>query len=286
MASSPQRLRMRLTSTLGLMLVVAGCPSDEPAPATSLKQCNPLHGVQTEQELGRVVALGRAVDGTLFLVDEFQESTPRLFVSEGGALVWQVITAGGEGFDGGVTQISLTVDGDEPFKVLVELSGEDTRMLVVRGPAAFDRNLSISLAEGEALELVDESAIAGLRVLSPPGDVRLEYSANVESGMRLIVTIPNGELRFEDLRVFYGPPARLEERVVQDVERFRDGGSTRFTFEVGSELAEAFFPNHIVETGVIETEPTTLEIAGEARSIERLPLEAPQLEGLSFVCLP
>ena len=187
--------------------------------------------------------------------------------------------------EGAVKRIGLTVGGDAPFTLLIELGGAMTRMMVVEGSLGRDKNLTISAAAGEELEIVSKAALDSLAVQNLPGDVHVEYSARLSDGARLIVLRPEHDWSYEDFRVFFGPADRVEERHVTSVTRARDGGSTHIDFEVGSEAAVAFFPSRLAVDGVARDEPDTLEIGAKSLDLERLPMEALELDGLKFACL-
>jgi hypothetical protein len=270
----------RLSVLLGAV-ASAGCPTEE----RELVACEPFATTQVPLELGTVLAVGKAKVGTLFAVDEPGESGEfRLFVSDGKALVRRDVNGSGEESEGAVKRIGLTVGGDAPFTLLIELGGTMTRMMVVEGPLGRDKNLTISAAAGEELEIVSKAALDSLTVQNLPGDVRVEYSARLSDGARLIVTRPEHDWSYEDFRVFFGPAERVEERQVKSVTRARDGGSTHIDFEVGSEAAVAFFPSRLAAEGVVRDEPDTLEIGAKSFALERLPMEALEVDGLKFEC--
>jgi hypothetical protein len=288
--SLPSRIDMTqpwvaVCTRLSLLLLGAAASSGCPAADSELVACEPLATTNVPLELGTVIAVGKAKDGTLFAAD--QPGDPgelRLFVSEGKALVRHEINGSGEQSEGTLKRIGLTVGGDAPFTLLIELGGAMTRMMVVEGPLGRDKNLNISNAQGEALEVVSKGALDSLVVQNLPGDVQVEYSARVRDGARLIVTRPEHDWSYEDFRVFFGPADRVEERHVTSVTRALDGGSTHIDFKVGSEAAVAFFPSRLTIDGVTPDEPDTLEISAKSFEIERLPMDALELDGLTFEC--
>ena len=265
-------------------LLGSGCPQDDDGPQSS----RAAHTTPVPIKLGHVTAVGKATDGTLYVVDDNPEdpSDHRLFVSDDLTLVRREVSGSGESNEDGAQRLSLSVVGAKPFTLFVEIRGTPTRMLVVSGPLQ-DKNLDISAHEGDELEVVDASVLSGLRARNLPGDVVVEYSAKVESTRRLIVTRPEHDWSYEDFRVFFGESDRVEEQNVISVVRALDGGSTWIRFKLGAEDAEAFFPTRLQAPGEqAPTEPDTLEIGSKSLEIELLPMDEQDLEGLSFMCLP
>jgi hypothetical protein len=265
-------------------VAMTGCPTDDVEPVA----CEPLETTEVPLTLGHVTAVGKAVDGTLYVVDDNPEAegNHRLYVSEGLALVRHEVAGTGETNEGDVQRLTLSAGGSEPFTLFVELHGTPTRMKVVDGPLR-DKNLDVSAQPGDELEVSDASVLAGLRVRNLEGTVFVEYSARLEGKQRLIVTRPEHDWSYDDFRVFFGSAERLEERSVISVIRARDGGSTWIKFRVGAESAEAFFPTRLsVPGGPTNDEPDTLTVGSKSLTIERLPMDAPELDGLSFACIP
>jgi hypothetical protein len=267
-------------------LLGSGCPQDQGEDEP--ESCEPLETTEVPIKLGHVTAVGKAEDGTLFVVDDNPENAAehRLFVSDGLTLVRREVSGTGESNEDGAQRLSLSVVGEKPFTLFLEIRGTPTRMLVVTGPLK-DKNLDISAQKGDELEVVDASVISGLRARNLPGDVLVEYSAKVESERRLIVTRPDHDWTYEDFRVFFGESDRVEEQKVLSVMRARDGGSTWVRFTVGAEEAEAFFPTRLQVPGrEAPMEPNTLKIGGESLEIELLPMDEQEVDGLAFTCLP
>jgi hypothetical protein len=264
--------------------MLSGCPTDDVEPVA----CEPLESTEVPLSLGRVTAVGKALDGTLYVVDEDPDSTAehRVYVSEGLTLVRHEVRGSGESNEGDVQRLALSTGGSQPFTLFVELHGTPTRMKVANGPLR-DKNLDLSAQPGNELEVLDASVLAGLRVRNLEGTVFVEYSARVESQRRLVVTRPEHDWSYDDFRVFFGSAESLEERSVTSVDRALDGGSTWIKFRVGAESAEAFFPTRLsVPREPNNDEPDTLTIGSKSLTIERLPMNALELDGLSFKCLP
>jgi hypothetical protein len=277
---------MRATSFSLLIVSVSmlGCQSSDSDPVA----CKPLESEESQIALRDVIAVGKAALGTLYVVDEGAGSPEfRVFVSEGLALVRHDVAGSGESNESGLRRLTVTTTGDDVFTLFIEIDGVAKRMVREDGPLR-DKNLDPSAHLGEELEILDEDVLQGLRVRNLPGDVRIEYSARVDEDQRLVVTRPEHDWTYEDFRLFFGPPDRVEERRVTSVERALDGGSTWIKFKVGAEPAEAFFPAHIDIPGQPPEpdEPDTLTIGSKSHAIERLTLEDPDVDELNFLCLP
>lgn len=270
---------------LSVALTSVGCTTSDGERVA----CEPLGAMDTPVALRDVIAVGKAATGTLYVVDQDAEDVDvRVFVSEGLALVRREVSGTGDETLAGRRRLAVTVQrGDDAFTLFIEWNGAPTRIVREDGPLR-DKNLDPSAHLGEELEVVDESVLTGLRVRNLPGDVVVEYSARVDQTQRLVVTRPAHDWTYEDFRLFFGPPERIEERRVSSVERALDGGSTWIHFEVGGESAEAFFPANLQlpNEPPVDDEPDTLEIGSKSHAIERFPRDAPDLDGVSFVCLP
>src|SRR5688500_1423396 len=90
---------------VGVWLVVAGCyVKGDPSVAPETSACEPLVSVEAPIELGTIIGIGEAADGTVYLMDQLAPSL-RVFVSSGGELRRTLVS--GEGF--------LTGDGVETY---------------------------------------------------------------------------------------------------------------------------------------------------------------------------
>lgn len=276
---------VRIWVPLLLIGVLAGCSGDDDSEGAAA--CDPLKSSGSASlKLEHVLGIGKAEDGRFFVVDRPKSGSERLFVSSDGSLVRR---DGGGGASSstepGIERMSLSSSGDDGLIVLIELRGSAVRMAILEGAAGGTKELSVDRSDAELLTIADESEIAGMPVRDLPGDVALEYSAQVDDGERLIVTRPEHDWSYEDFRVFFGPKDHVAERTVVNVTRARDGGSTNIRFKVGELDAEVFFPNRLTgDGGESITEPVTLTIGSKQFGIERLPQDAPEIDGLEFRC--
>ncbi|MBN9165311.1 MAG: hypothetical protein J0I07_30385 [Myxococcales bacterium] len=236
----------------------------------SLHACSPLEGATQPIALEVVVGAGRHADGTLYVLDK-AGSNHRVFVSEGGGLQRKKVAGSGEG-EGSITvEVLETVP---PFSLKVEsTNGVPKRMGVFRGELN-DKTFEIG-GRGDVLELVDASAYASLPLRNIPGAAHVEYDASRSNGDRIVVTRPDTDWTYEDVRVFYGARARMVERPVVDVSR---GSSTYITFMVDGVEHKATF-----QSSMSSSTNATLTADGEEEGL--LVNYDDRGVGLSYFCL-
>jgi hypothetical protein len=260
---------MRLISVLFVALVTAACGSAGPGPAP----CDPLAGPESTIALATLIGAGRHPDGTTYLLDK-AGSVHRVFVGSGPELRRKRVTVGVEsaGPSGTFVMVSVT-EAEPPFRLKVEMMGGTSRMGVLRETSSMpdfvigqqgDVLAPLTVAEVQALQLHNLGAF-------------VEYDAQIPDGRRLVVTRPEDEWDYEDFRLFLGPPERLEERKVTSVQRARDGGTTKISFQFEGAPAEAFIP---APQNV--NEPATLKHGGQTFTMVVSQGTAPA--GLQFLC--
>ena len=273
---------------IGIGIGIGGCGSSAEEPGDGDKAgdassaCNPLVGSRQPVTLGEVLAIGRAADGTVYMLDEV-DGEVRAFVSDSEVLRRRRVLGSGSGTLPGVEFYDIDVESadDLPLHLYLEIpdDGEPTFTAI----AMPGRNSPDAAGDGEALELLDEDALADFTLENLPPDVDIEYHARLEDGRRVVVTRPEDDWSYEDFRAFVGEEERVLEREVMSVLRARDGGSTTIELTLDGEPAELSFPVTSVN-GVIMPGPATLEQDGEVLSLELLPAEAAAVDGLSFFC--
>jgi hypothetical protein len=261
----------------GVWLVVAGCyVKGDPYVAPDTSACSPLESVEAPIELGSVLGVGEAADGTVHLMDRVDLSL-RVFVSSGNSLVRVLVSGEGTLYDAGVeTNLASFERGGVDVTLGVE-AGATTRIAV--GPGTV-RSFEEVLASGEELTIVPDTAIEDYVLRNLPGDVEIEYVAQIETGERLVVIRPSEEWTYDDFRLFIGEPERLVERQVTSVVRARDGGSTWIRFDFHGEAAEVSFPSPLAGPAA---DPATLTTGTGTYAVERLPPES--VTSFSFECL-
>jgi hypothetical protein len=289
--SSADGSRSAIVSTLrltwgSLLLVLAsialcGCNGDEPAALTA---CDPFADQERPIALGELLGAGKDSHGTYYVVDsgDGDGGEPRVYVSDGDVLERQRIagTASISTPDGRLLVFSI-LERDPDLTVAVEESGGETRMGVLEGDFA-GRTFVIG-EDGEELTAVPASEIADMELRNLPGDVVLEYAAELEDGRLLVVTRPYDDWSHDDFRIFLGPTARLEERTVHQVVRARDGGSTTIEFDLEEDHATAAFPVVFDEQSMnFEPGSATLSVSGELQELTRLD---EVLGDIEYVCL-
>ena len=250
-------------------LLAAGCARQ------ASNACGPLAAHETPISLTGLVAAGKHADGTVYAVDEPTDGKYRVFSSEGNDLVRRRIAGSGQENSTDLEALTLQVQEPSAYTLKVEIakSGE-IRMGVVRGVLS-DKTFPIG-AVGEVLT-VDSSAVQGLSVRNLPGEVTVEYAADLTDGRRLVVIRPTDDWDYEDFRLFLGPADHMEERDVVAVTRYRDGGTTRIRCVIEGKESEAFFP-----TPWRPSDPAYLEIGGVRQELTT-PVDW-AAEGLQYQC--
>jgi hypothetical protein len=261
------------------LLLAAGCQGDDVGDTP----CDPLEAQPQPIVLGEILGIGRDAAGTLYVADETASaSDERVFISEGDVLVRRRVLGGGSSNVSGVSVRTLTIEGPEPLRLLIETGPSDTRMALSRTEERVQRIDDLG-SDPELLEVLDEDALEGLELRNLPGDVEIEYLVETERGELLLVVRPAGEeLDYEDFRLFFGPPSGLLEREVGSVRRQRDGGTTNILFRLNGDEADAFFPI-LFSDGGFEPGPPTLTVDG--RSVPLTPVEHDVLDRAEFRCL-
>ena len=258
-----------------LLLATGSACDDEPVePQRSL--CTPLGTTPaTGVELEGLLGAGRDAAGTLYVVDEAAGGEVRVFVGDESGLERQVVAGSGEGtLDGGGWTVATLAEMNLLIKVTITDDG--TVQMGVRDATDGARDFTIG-QEGEKLEVLDASAVDSLPLTDLPGEVFVEYWVQSADGQLLLVTRPTYDWEYDDFRVFFGPPERVEECVVEEVQRLRDGGTTIIAFAIDGAQATATFP-----TPLGDDEPT-LELGGETLALEDA--EPDPQEGAEFFCL-
>lgn len=256
---------------VALALALAACAIDQPTP------CDPLVAMEQPIELATVVAAGKHADGTLYVVDQPKEGAERVFVSEGGALHRRRVTGAdsGTGADGRWYQLTVG-EGDQAFTLRVELpAGGAARMAVVRGP--LDVKTFAVGERGDVLETVAGDSVKALPLRNLPGEIAVEYLADVQDGRRLVVLVPRDDFSYEKFRLFLGQPERVVEYHVSAVTRQRDGGTTDITFIYRATRGVAHFPSPTLGGSAF------VRVEGQTLAVTQHP-PGTRPEGLSFFC--
>ena len=266
-----------------------------PDASTSPRPCDPLTPRAVPITLGTVLGAGRDASGTLYVADEAPSvpnqlgSTPnRVFVSQGTTLFRKVVT--GSGSSGGGAEADYTFsfeDGAESSALLIQVRGGKTTAMGL-GPANSKGFIGDPGAVTTMLTVQDSSAVSAFTLQNLPGDVAIEYVADVDDGQVVVVTHPKYDYTYTDFRLFLGQPDNLLERRVEDVSRTRSS-DTLIQFLVGNSQARAHF-TYVLEPatdgGIISHPgPGTLSGFGPDQSMtQRFPTPT-TLDGLSFTCL-
>ena len=76
------------------------------------------------------------------------------------------------------------------------------------------------------LTVENKSVLAAFTLKNLPGDVTIEYVADVSDGTIIVVTRPSDDWTYDDFHLFWGTSGELSEREVVNVTRTRSGGTT------------------------------------------------------------
>lgn len=251
-----------------------------PATGSSLVSCDPFQPTTKPVTLTTVLGAGQDTDGTLYVVDQPQAGSERVFVSSGGTLQRQRSAGSGtESSGNGVMSYTFSIsDHVPPFMLKLETNAAGpTAMGVLQGTTDV-KTFTIG-QQGSVLALVPTSQIAGLPVANIPAATFIEYNATLSDGPALLVVRPLDDWTFQDFRVFFGAVNQMIERPVGQVVRLRDGGSTTINFTIDGVAAVASFPVSL--TGVAP--PPTLTIGTTQFPLILGPTASPP-SGYSYSC--
>ncbi len=248
-----------------LAALFVGCTtSPSSSGAGSLKACDPLAAVEQPIALGKILGVGRDAVGTLYVVDQ-SGADYRVYVSSQGALYRQRIA--GSGIEGTTRYVFSVTDHDPEFTLEVTTDGGTTRMGVVTGP--FDGKSFVIGQDGEELQVVAADTLAGVPLHNLPGDVVVEYTAQLPDQRVMVVTRPHDDWSYEDFRLFLGADGALDERHVGKVTRALDGGSTTIEFVLDGDNAVASFPV-VFDGTTFQPGQATLAIGSTTSDLTRL----------------
>lgn len=279
------------TGTSGGDLVVGtygdGGLTETSGPPADAGPCDPLAPHELPVILGKVLGVGKGSTGTLYLADEAPATYQyRVFVSQGNVLWRKRVMGSGSNGDGADVDYTLGYeDGASNSALLVQIRGGVTTGMAL-GPGDSRAFLDVNDPDQVQLVVVDASVLNTMTLRNLPGDVYIEYVADVSNGDVIVVTRPLDDWTYAQFRVFYGTPDAMLERTVVSVAR---GDDTYVTFQVGSVDYLAHFVGGFESSdggaGEVD-EPGTLDPGdGSVLTItERLPTPT-TLTGFSFTCL-
>jgi hypothetical protein len=256
--------------------------------------CDPLAPHELPITMGMLLGAGMGLSqtdvsqGPVYAADHVADtSTDRVFVSMGDTLYRRRVL--GSGSSGGAADVDYTFtfeDGAGERSLMIQRrGGKVTGVALGGGGKEFigDAGATGSLA------VVDDATIATMKLRNLPGEVTIEYVADVENGSVIVVTHPRDDYGYSDFRLFHGPQNGLIEYPVLDVLRTRGSDTTIRFSEGGAELTAhfswVFDPG---DDGGISSHPgpATLDAAdGKTLSVtQRTPTPA-SLPGSAFTCL-
>jgi hypothetical protein len=256
------------------------CSAESDSTTSELSSCQPLAAETSAIELGTVIGAGQAADGTVYVIDK-DGTELRGFISEGGELYRQRVSGTGETSDASGDTTLISLDERTPPLTLEVVVGPDgtTRMGVAEG--ILKTKTFVIGEQGEELALLSADDVGALPLHDYPGEIVVEYVAQVEGEKLLVVLRPRDLTSYQEFRVFFGTLERLDERPVQNVTRARDGGSTEIDFSVNGDEAVAYFPVEFVDEMFTRGAPTLtvddVELEISLSSDDRL-------EGAGYFC--
>jgi hypothetical protein len=271
----------------GSRIAASGHPAPNDDGGGDSLPCDPLAPQEAPVTLGNVLGVGKAPDGTTYLVDEVTSPSTldRVFVSEGNALVRKRVT--GSGSSGGAPdQMYYTFSFDDgaggKAVLLATEMGQATAMGL--GPANSKGFIDDQGAVTTPLTVLNRSVVSDFTLKNLPGDVTIEYVADLDDGSEIVVTRPTDDGSYEDFRLFWGSGRDLAERHVTNVSRARSGG-TVIEFESGNGVATASFTWVLEPDTMSHPGPGTFTGTGPEQTMtQRFPTPT-TLTGTSFTCL-
>lgn len=244
--------------------------------------CDPLALRPEPITLGTVLGVGKAADGTLYVADQVDTSTQRVFVSNASGILVRQHGGGSGSISDGVSMEYLFNAGDpaSPFvlEIYVSTSGA-VRMGVVQGSLKDSKTFVIG-QQGEELTVLDAATVAAMPLQNFPGNITVEYSATLPDGQILLVTRPTDDWTYADFRLFLGPSTGIVERAVSDVSRALDGGSTIIGFDWDGAQASASFRVVVVDASFAPG-PASITVGSTTTPLTR---QSAMLPG-TYLCL-
>jgi hypothetical protein len=242
--------------------------------------------------LGTVLGVGKDAQGTVYLADEVPEKfIDRVFVSSGKTLFRKRVSGSGSsggGADADYTFLFDAGDGSKGRALLIQRRGGAVTAMGL-GPGGKDF-IGTPGATDETLMVLGDSVPSGFTLRNLPGEVTLEYVADVDDGNGhvIVVTRPTDDSDYTDFRVFFGPEAQMVEGRVVNVSRTR-GGNTYIQFAMGAAMYDVTFiwDMQVTDAGLSgQPGPGTLATGGGSPVAVTQRYPGPtSLPGFSFTCL-
>lgn len=255
-----------------LATACAGSASERGGSASStLHMCDPLATTTAPITLGTIAGIGRAPDGTLYVVGHDAAAQPtdfRVFISNGSVLQRQIVTS--------------TVSGPVGYQLEMG-SGADQKQLTVplddNGRATSITLLTATKgdADQETLSPVAAGELSAYTVANYTIRFAAEYDVSGDDGKRLVVFAPTeyvGDLAHE--RVFYGSPPTLTEYAAKDLPQAGLACGALLGFEVDGHPLTASLGDCTSTPGY------SLTTDGQTTTLHATNAKA---QGVSFQCL-
>jgi hypothetical protein len=246
--------------------------------------CDPLAATSTA--LGVILGVGQDAQGTLYVADELEPSSGRVFVANGDTLYRKHVSGSGQSGTGPDRDYTFTFgdpggDAQAARALLVQIRGGNTTAMAL-GPAGSRTFIGDGLGQVR-IPLVDPTVVDRMRVVNLPRVV--QRIGDVANGDVIAVTQPMDDSASEsNLRLFYGAPHTVIERHIVSYGSSLSGDAD-FSFLVGDIKAVAFFPWGPQADGGLGGGPGTLTL-GTTATLPLTPRHPTprDLSGLALQC--
>ena len=201
-------------------------PESRPSTATGSVPCDPFQPPTKPITLTNVLGAGQDTDGTLYVVDQPQPGSERVYVSSGATLQRQRIAGLGiEGNASGGSSYTFSIsDHVPPFTLRLNMNTAGPTAMGVLLGTTDGKTFTIG-QQGDVLTLVPASQVVAMPVANIPAATYIECNATIPDGRGLLVVRPLDDWTLTDFRVFFGTADRMLERPVDQVEIFMGGDS-------------------------------------------------------------
>jgi hypothetical protein len=231
--------------TAGIVNSDSGLGSGPVASPANLIACDPL--APRPVALRSLLGVGQDAQGTLYVADQLNSNTDRVFISVGDTLQRRRVAGSGSGGPGANRDYALLYDdidgaGLGSQHLLIQIRGGVTTAMAL-GPPNSRAFIGDPGATYQLITVLDNAAIAGMETRDLPH--RVCYVGVMDGTEQVVVTGPLGTCS-EEPRVFYGTKDDMIERQVTGVEN-----SVFVSFLVGSTTKRVQTGNPFPDGGVV-----------------------------------
>jgi hypothetical protein len=200
-----------------------------------------------------------------------------LFISSSTNLQRRPIEGSGELGSGPGSYLIVNTGSADPttaLQIAIEMGATGPARMGLHRGALTGKTFVIG-TEGELLTLLTQADLAGFTLQNLPGTVVPEHLASLPDGRLILVTRPEVDWSYADMRVFVGLPARLLERDQVNVSR---GSSTFVSFALDGHAAQAVFGSSLAPSVV-----SALTVDGQTLPLTVAP-PGSRPDGAAFFC--